>query len=272
MISDYLKEMRLTHWYKALIVFSGPLFGGALLSSSLLRLIMSFFAFGLVASSIYVINDLKDAEKDRLHPKKKERPIASGKIDAKNAVIFSSALLLSSLLLAWAVDRTVLWLVLCYFFLMLLYTFFLKEIAVIDAFAIAGGFVIRALAGCFAAGIEVTTWFYLVIFFFAIYLAFCKRLTELSLAGKEHKNSLAVYEHLSEIGIAISGSATLSMYAIYTLEKSGLVMWSVPLAFLGMLLHLRETFAGKEVHESLKSPELILTGLAFIVIVLLSLY
>ena len=219
-----------------------------------------------------MINDLKDAEKDRLHPKKKERPIASGKICAKNAIIFSGVLFLASLFLAWAVDISVLWLVLCYFFLMLLYTFSLKEIAIIDAFAIAGGFVIRALAGCFAAGIEVTTWFYLVVLFFAIYLAFCKRLTELSVAGKEHKNSLAVYEHLSEIGIAISGSATLSMYAIYTLGKGGLILWSVPLAFLGMLLHLRETLAGKEVHESLKSPELMLTGLAFIIVVLLSLY
>ena len=73
MLSDYLKEMRLRHWYKALIVFSGPLFGGALLSSEIWKVVASFFAFGFVASSIYVINDLKDAASDRLHPKKKNR-------------------------------------------------------------------------------------------------------------------------------------------------------------------------------------------------------
>jgi 4-hydroxybenzoate polyprenyltransferase len=268
----YLKEMRIKHWYKALIVFSGPLFGGAVFSPNLWKVVLSFFAFGFIASSIYVINDLVDVESDKLHPKKKNRPIASGQIGRRNALIFSALLFVAAVCLGAVVGNYVPHLILIYFALMLIYSFYLKELAVIDAFVIASGFVVRAFAGCFAAGIAITSLFYLVIFAFSVYLAFCKRLTEIKLAGKRHKNSLDVYSHIVGIGTAIAGSITLALYAIYAIEKQGLLLWSVPLAFLGLLLHLKETFLGKEVHESLGNPELLLTGIAFVAIVFLSLY
>jgi decaprenyl-phosphate phosphoribosyltransferase len=271
-LKDYLEEMRLKHWYKALIVFSGPLFSGVLFSSDLLDVVFTFLAFGLIASSTYVLNDLNDIKDDRKHPKKKHRPVASGRIDEKSAVAFSGGLAGLAVGIALAVGSYVPHLVIGYFVLMALYTYRLKELPVVDAFVIATGFVMRALAGCFAAGIRITEWFYLVVFSFAIYLAFCKRLTEVIVAGREHKKSLSAYEHMAEAGIAISGAATLAMYAIYTLNRNGLLLWSVPLAFLGMLLHLRETYEGREVHEVLKKPEIAATGLAFVATVLLGIY
>ncbi len=263
--------MRIRQWYKALIVFSGPLFS-TMLFSAFDKLILSFFAFGFIASSIYVINDLKDAKKDMLHPKKKFRPIASEKISRANAKLFAGFLFLISVILASLVNTSVLLLVLSYFILMILYTYYLKKRSVIDTFIIATGFLIRAFAGCFAIGIEITPWFYLVIFSFAVYLAFCKRLTEVKLAGSGHKKNLEVYKHIAEVGIAMSGSVSLSLYAIYAMTKGSAVVWSVPFAFLGLLLHLRETFAGKEVHEALLNPEVILAGLAFGVAVFIGLY
>jgi len=263
--------MRIKQWYKALIVFSGPLFSTMLLTS-LDKTILSFLAFGFIASSIYVINDLKDMEKDKLHPKKKHRPIANGKISHTSAHLFTFLLFSLSIFFASLVNTSVLLLVLSYFALMLLYTFYLKKRPIIDVFVIATGFFIRAFAGCLAISIEITPWFYLVIFSFAIYLAFCKRLTEVKLAKSGHKKNLEVYKHIVEIGIAISGSITLSLYAIYTAIKESSLVWSVPFAFLSLLLHLRETFAGKEVHETLMNPEVLLAGLAFGVAIFLGLY
>lgn len=272
MVSDYVREMRIRHWYKALIVFSGPLFSGAMDSVPLAKVVLAFFAFGFAASSVYVINDLNDVEDDRKHPRKRHRPIASGRIPEGRAWAFSGLLLAVSLSLAWLAGSLVLHLVLSYLGLMLVYTYWLKEVAVVDAFVIAAGFVLRALAGCFAAGIRITDWFYLVIFSFAVYLAFCKRIAEIEVAGRGHKKTLGAYEKLAEVGTAISGAATLSLYAIYTTERNGLLLWSVPLAFLAMLLHLRETYQGREVHEALRKPEMLVTGAAFVVLVFLSMY
>lgn len=271
MLADYLKEMRLKHWYKALIVFSGPLFAGALFTN-LLSVIASFFAFGFIASAVYVLNDLKDVEQDKLHPKKMNRPIASGRIGKRNALVFAGILFLAALIFGWIAGTLVVYVIISYFVLMMVYALYLKQLAIIDAFTIASGFVLRAFAGCFAAGIKITPWFYIVIFCFAVYLSFCKRLTEINLAGTTHKKSLEVYEKLAGIGIAISGSVTLALYSLYVIGRSGILAWSVPVAFLGLLLHLRETMLGKEVHESLMSPEVILTSIVFVAIVLLSIY
>jgi decaprenyl-phosphate phosphoribosyltransferase len=271
-ISDYIREMRLKQWYKAAIVFSGPLFSGMIFSPAIFKVALCFLAFGLIASSVYVINDLKDAKKDRLHPKKKHRPIASGRISKKSALIFSAVLFTLSMLLAFTVDNFIPAFVLAYFAIMMAYTFYLKSRPVVDAFIIAIGFLIRAFAGCFAIGVNITSWFYLVIFSLAVYLAFCKRVTELILAGKNHKESLEVYSKIAEVGIAISGALTITLYSIYAMMKGGGMEWSVPFVFLGLLLHLKETFSGHEVHEALKSPEMLIAGAGFLLTVILSLY
>ena len=264
--------MRLKQWYKASIVFAGPLLAGALLSESLSNIILAFFAFGFIASSVYVLNDLKDRDKDKLHPKKKDRPVASGQISTLSALAFGVLLFTLAIYFGGLAGNGVTNLVLGYFSLMMIYTFCLKKRAIIDAFTIATGFVIRAFAGCFAAGIEITAWFYLGVFFFATYLVFCKRFTELQIAGIAHKENLSQYKDVVEIAIAMSGASTIILYTMYAIERGGLFSWSVPLAYLGILLHLKETMVGKEVHESLFTPELIVTFIGFVVLVFLSVY
>lgn len=271
MIYDYLKEMRIKHWYKAGIVFVAPTLAGVVFSK-FFSVFLAFLSFGLVASSIYVINDLKDAKNDRLHPKKKERPIASGRIGKKFALFFSLLLVTSAFYLSNMVNKEVAYTVGLYFLLMITYTYYLKKRVIIDAFTISIGFLLRALAGAFAAGVSATQWLYLGIFSFAMYLTFCKRYTEIMLASTKHKETLEDYKPIINILISISGATTLVLYAIYAIDKGGMLFWSVPLAFLGGLLHIRETFLGKEVHESLKNPDIFFTFLGFVILVLLSIY
>ncbi len=270
--SDFIRAMRPSNWYKAVIVLAGPLFSGKIFELSWTALLFAFASFSFVASANYVWNDLKDKEKDQHHPKKRNRPIASGKIKEREARWFFLLLLLVGMGFGWLANYRVLQLVIVYFFVNLIYTYYLKRIAIIDAFAIAIGYLLRALAGCYAVGIRVTEWFYLSIFSLAVYLAFCKRFAEIRIAGSNHKTSLRDYESIIEIAISLAGGVSLTLFAIYVMNIGGHMIWSFPLAMLGLLLHLKESVKGSEVHESLRKPELILTVLAFTAIVLVSLY
>ena len=263
--------MRIKHWYKALIVFSGPLFS-KMLTTNIPSLIATFFAFGFIASSIYVINDLKDIQKDKLHPRKKNRPIASGKISKTTAKFFTSILFLLAVFLGYLVNTYVLLLVLTYFVLMLAYTYYIKTWAIFDAFIISLGFFIRALAGCLALNIKITTWFYLIIIFVANYLAFCKRLTEIKVSKKGHKKNLKDYKQIIEIAISISGALAITLYAIYAALTMPSLVWSVPFAFIGLLIHLKLTYQGKEVHEMIKDKQIYVAGILFLITLALGLY
>ncbi len=276
-LRDIIYELRPWHWYKALIVFAGPFFTRGIFSLDLKALFLAFLAFCFIASSVYVINDIKDAEKDRLHPKKKNRPIASGRMSKGFALALASFLFILAVFLASLANLLVLGTVLTYFITMMLYTYWLKKIPVIDALTLGFGFVLRALAGCFATGIKITPWFHVIIFSFAIYLAFCKRLAEVISLGevaKKHKESLAEYMHIGEIAVAIAGASTLTSYSLYTLlSGKDMLVFSVPFAMAGMLLHLRATFKGLEVHEALaKSRWLLLMLIAWAGIVFASFY
>ncbi|HDR53339.1 MAG TPA: hypothetical protein ENN60_01540 [archaeon] len=269
---DYVKAMRVTNWYKSLIVLAGPFFSGRILELDLVSLLLTFVAFSLVASGGYVMNDLKDREKDRYHPKKKRRPIASGRMNMKEAKMLWGVLLVAGFGLAWMASPKVFLIVGAYLLLNLAYTTYLKQLAVVDAFVIALGYPLRAFAGCYATGIQITSWFYLSIFSLAVYLAFCKRLAEIKTSGVKHKATLAQYEKMIEMAIGLSGSVSLALYAIYTANRGGMIVWSFPPAMLGLLLHLRESVNGNEVHETLRKPEMAVVFLLFTVVVLVSLY
>lgn len=270
--ADLFKAMRPSNWYKATIVLAGPLFSGGFFGLDLIALTFAFWSFAIVASATYILNDLKDREQDQRHPKKKKRPIAAGKITESEAKMFFGVLLILGLGLGWMAGAKVFFLVTAYFVINLAYTYALKQIVIIDAFTIAVGYLLRAFAGCYAVGIVITEWFYLAIFSLAVYLAFCKRLAEIRLSGVKHKASLREYEEIVDIAIAIMGSITLTLFAIYVAKIGGMIVWSFPFAVLGILLHLRESSRGNEVHDALKNPEMILVFLGFVIMILVGLY
>ena len=177
----YIKEMRMHHWIKNLLVFL-PLICSCRLFEVDNFFVTScvFISFCLISSSIYFVNDLRDIELDRRHESKCKRPIAAGDISAKQAITFVVALIVLVVLINvvyfnWCV-------VLCllvYFALNMGYSFGLKNIVLVDIAILASGFVIRIMAGAFATGIECSSWLYLVIISAAFYFVLGKRRNEL---------------------------------------------------------------------------------------------
>ena len=194
---------------------------------SLLRVTLSFLVFCLAASSVYVLNDLKDIQDDRLHPVKKNRPLASGAILVTDAIYFMMLLALSSLMLALIFpDFSVLMLTAGYIGMNIAYSFALKHIPIVDVVTIATGFVLRVFVGGRAAGIPVSHWIVLMTFLLALFLALAKRRDDLLLAadGKHLRRSLNGYtmEYIS-LSMGVMAAVTIVSYILYTLSPEVII-------------------------------------------------
>jgi 4-hydroxybenzoate polyprenyltransferase len=255
MIRDLVVEARPWQYTKNLILFAGLVFARHLLDSAYLtRSIVAFLSFCLLSSSIYVMNDLIDLERDRIHPRKKNRPLASGRISrSAGVVLFLFFLASGAALVAWlgrefAIAAT--------FFLLLnvAYTFFLKHLVVLDVMAIALSFEVRAIAGVEALkpldpNIEISPWLLVVTLFLALFLGFGKRRHELNLLRSDaagHRATLGEYsEQFLDTLIAVVTASTVLAYAIYTVapdtidkfNTTGLV-YSIPFVVYGIFRYL----------------------------------
>jgi 4-hydroxybenzoate polyprenyltransferase len=205
---------------------------------------MAFATFTLAASAIYVINDIKDKDLDKNHPKKKFRPIASGKISVKNGRIFALLLLVavvalqtqfnglfsaSSLILA------------SYIVINLLYSQWLKNIPIIDVAIIAVGFILRVYYGGEVIGVEISQWLSMVILVFSLYLGFGKRQGEIKIGST---NTRSVNKHYTkeflDKNMFVCLTLTVVFYALWTVEastKHPLLFWTLPLVIAIMILY-----------------------------------
>lgn len=228
MIRNCVQLIRPRRWTKNTLVFAALLFSGQwTAASNIFFTCIVFVSFSSVASSLYVLNDWLDREKDRKHPGKKDRPIASGDIGGTGAILIGLALLLIGGLVLFALPfRSALMVALVigfYAVLMLSYNFALKEIPVLDMIVIAIGLLLRALAGAVAIDVPVTSWFILTILFLSLLLIAGKRRHELltlkSSEAGDHRKVLETYEEkfLDQI-IALMAGASLVTYSLYTLE------------------------------------------------------
>ena len=180
-MKKYLKLMRVHHYMKNILVFaalacSGMLFDGRKLTDCLL----GFAAFCMISSVVYIINDIRDRDKDRHHPTKCNRPIASGAVSVHNAIILAAVLVILSALcnfLVYSLPSTLL--LAAYLVLNLAYSFGLKKIPVVDVAILVSGFWIRVLYGAIITGIHVSDWLYLTVIALAFYLSLGKRRNEL---------------------------------------------------------------------------------------------
>lgn len=226
-IKVYLEAMRVKAWTKNFFVFAALLFGKIWSLKAIEEAIAAALGFGLIASAIYLINDSVDRKKDRLHPKKRNRPIASGRLPVRNAVFAAIILAAVTLVTAWILTP---WLALvysAYLIKQLAYSFGLKNIVLLDCIIIALGFVLRALAGVavlydFGEIITLSPWLVICTFFLASLLAFAKRRHELVSMGddaKNHRDNLKDYSvSLLDQVIGISASASILGYSIYTVS------------------------------------------------------
>ena len=235
----YIKLMRPFHWVKNLLIFVPLFFNGRILSiSKVWLLIVAFLAFSFIASSVYILNDVKDADKDRLHPKKRFRPIASGKVSKKQAVIFWIFLFTISILLMGLIGNIVgsylvsFILPLIYLLMNILYSNGLKNIPLVDLSIIAAGFVIRLYYGALVCGVTVSDALLLTVISASFFLGFGKRRNELKKGTSTRKVLQAYNIYFLDKIMYVFISLTLVFYSFWTILKGRNLVYTVPLAML----------------------------------------
>lgn len=252
--SPLVVSMRPRQWAKNLIVYVGLIFALKLTELPLLlRATWAFVAFCALSSAIYLLNDVLDRERDRQHPLKRLRPIAMGKLAPQAALGAALALAVGGLLLAWALGGGFLALALAYVAVMLAYNFWLKSVVLLDVFAIAAGFVVRAAAGAVAVAVPISPWLYVCTTLGALFIGFGKRRHELTLLANDaegHRTVLREYTpgFLDELIAVVSASAVVA-YSLYTFSAENLprnhaMMLTIPFLLYGTfrylyLIHLR---------------------------------
>jgi decaprenyl-phosphate phosphoribosyltransferase len=249
--------LRLSHWVKNLFLFIPAFFGGKLFEVQiLLQVTIGFVAYGLTASSIYIINDLKDVEKDRLHPEKKNRPIASGKVNVRSAIVAAALCMVLGLLISWTIGGSFIYIPLAYILMNLAYTFKLKQIALIDIMIISLGFLLRVYAGGVLADVPLSKWLIIMIFLLALFLALAKRRDDLLLEDKDgvkHRKSLDGYNlEFVNGSLYLLSSIIVVAYILYTVSeevisyhKADQLYLSSFWVLMGMLRYLQITLVEK---------------------------
>ena len=212
-IGDMVKLARPTHWIKNVFVLMPVVFGMRIAESEAwINAGIATLAFCFASSFAYIINDIKDAESDRLHLRKKDRPIASGKVSVKAGLVEAFALLIAAAGVAYWVSVPLLAMVGVYVLLQVLYSEMLKHKVLLDVICIAIGFVLRAAAGAIAIDVEISPWLFVCMFTLCLFLGFCKRYNEAVTLGdaavaSKHRATLLEYTpdlltHLITISMA----------------------------------------------------------------------
>lgn len=220
-----VKLARPRQWAKNLLVFAAPGAAGILNSSEPLRYtLVAFVCFCLAAAGTYYINDANDADADRLHPKKRRRPVAAGVVPRPVAYAGGFGLLVAAVALSFSVNLKLAATVAAYVVLTTLYSNFLKNIPVVDLLAIAGGFVLRAVAGAAATDIPISNWFFIITVFGSLFIVAGKRGAEAKEMGadaSEFRSVLAAYsESYTAYLRSVTSSAMLVGYCVWAVEKA----------------------------------------------------
>lgn len=223
MLRALLREARPKQWVKNVLVFAAPGAAHVLTErTALLQSIVTFVAFCLVSSGTYFWNDILDVELDRLHPTKRHRPIASGRIPLGTARVVGTLGIVAGLALATAVRWQAGAVVAGYVVLTLTYSAIWKHLAVIDLIAVAGGFVLRAIAGAVAVDVPMSTWFLLCTSFASLFIVTGKRYAELRERGEDAAQARATLEAYSlgylRIVLSVSLAAAIITYCDWAFE------------------------------------------------------
>jgi len=287
-LKQILVSMRPKQWTKNVILFAALIFSRNLLhTESFLRVSEAFILFTLLSGSVYVFNDLIDIEKDRCHPRKSRRPLASGRLNPTNAIVASILVGGTSLVFSFLLNIRFGIVVLSYLILQFAYTFSLKHIIILDVFSIAGGFVLRVVGGAVVIDVPVSTWLLVCTMLLALFLSFCKRRHELiNLEGEavNHRKSLKEYSpYLLDQMIAVVTASTLISYALYTMsmetvQKFGTtnLKYTIPLVLFGIfrylyLIHQKDE-GGSPENMILQDRPMILNVCIYVLMVCLILY
>lgn len=220
-----LKLLRPRQWIKNFALFAAITFGGQLFEPILFtRVFWGFIAFCFFSSSTYIINDILDFRKDKLHPYKRFRPIASGKVGIGEALVIFFILFCTALFISLKLGTLFLLVALFYMFLQILYSFYLKSVVIFDILVLAAGYIIRVYSGEILSGYHISVWLLLTTISLSLFLAVGKRRSELTLLRNvtgaridEVRKSLSHYsENLLLVYLTIFATSTFIFYSLFT--------------------------------------------------------
>jgi 4-hydroxybenzoate polyprenyltransferase len=273
MIAAAFKLLRPHQWVKNGFVFFGLLFGHAWHNVATVQAaLIAFLAFCLMSSAVYALNDLRDIEQDRLHPAKRQRPLASGALSPSVAILLMSACSIGSLLLAWQVGDTLVYLLCVYGLINFGYSYGLKRVVVLDVFLISAGFMLRLLAGTTGLDIPPSNWLLMCGLLLTLFLGFSKRRAEMMLmdeAGGAHRKVLDLYSPaLLDQFITITGACAVVAYSLYTVDEDTVrihgtadLIYTLPFVLYGLFRYLymlhRRGGGGDPSYDLFRDPHLI---------------
>jgi 4-hydroxybenzoate polyprenyltransferase len=287
-VRDLWRLLRPTQWSKNTVLFAALIFAKHLFEPrDVLLVSLGFLCFCAIASGAYVMNDLRDCERDRQHPLKSQRPLPSGRVSHGTATVLALVLTIAGLTGSFVLSGGFAALACLYLLLQVGYTFWLKEVVILDVMAIAAGFVIRAAAGGVLINVPVSPWLIICTFLLMMFLGFSKRRHELILLegrATDHRASLKEYSpYFLDQMIAVVTASTVVAYAIYTVspevrEKLGTdkLYLTIPFVLFGIfrylyLVHQREE-GGNPTQLLLSDRPLLLDVLLWVVTAALLLY
>ena len=283
----YIRLMRVKHWIKNFLIFLPIIFSGSFLSEigKIFGFILGFLAFCFTCSIVYIINDIVDAPKDRLHETKKKRPIASGEIKVYEAIVFSIILLVCVIgILVYLLNYNSWYLAICiivYFVLNLAYSLKLKNYPIIDVTIIALGFLIRTIYGGILANVVISNWLYLTVLSMSFYLGLGKRRNELIRYNNDGKtrNVLSLYnKDFLDKNMYVCLTLTITFYALWATDLntlatigSNILIYTVPLIIVICMKYssdIEQGDSGDPVEVLLKDKILMLLVLLYGLIIL----
>lgn len=281
--TSIIKMLRPKQWLKNFFVFAAVIFSGKFFNLSYLNLnIQVFIAFSLASSFIYIINDIVDRDKDRNHPEKKNRPIASGRVSIKVAILVAILISLISLFISFNINLGVFLIILAYILINIGYCFYLKNLVIIDVMVITLGFVLRVESGSVATKVSLSPWLILSTILLSLFLAINKRKSELlTLKGdsETHRKILGEYSiEFTNSMLSIVTPSILISYCLYSFQsvQGNKMMLTIPFVLYGIFryqyLTVKKNLGGKPEDVFFKDKPFLIDILLWVFSVMIILY
>lgn len=283
MIVNYLKLIRVKHWLKNLVIFLPLFFSTNLFETKMvINSLIAFFIFSFTASIVYIINDINDIEKDKLHPIKKNRPLASEKISKKNAIITAVILLFLEIVgtvVLYNITKNVFIFIIpaIYIIINILYSKVLKNFSIIDVVVIVCGFILRVMYGGISIDVEVSKYLYLMVIFGSFYLGFGKRRNEIIKNGDKSRKVLSLYnKDFLDKNMYVALALAVVSYTLWcvdptTIQRIGndYIFWTIPLLMIILEMYsldIESNSYGDPIEVILGDKKLIFVILAYIIV------
>jgi 4-hydroxybenzoate polyprenyltransferase len=287
MLTAVLASLRPRQWVKNLFVFAGLVFGQQLFTPAVWTALAAFVIFCALSGAVYLLNDVADRDKDRLHPDKRFRPVAAGRLGAGPAVAAALVLIAAGLAAAAWLSGPFALAAGAYVGLLTAYSAWLKHVVIVDVLVVALGFVLRAVAGALAVGVVISGWLLICTILLALFLALGKRRHEvltLEAGAARHRPILAEYSAgLLDQMIAVVTASTVTAYALYTMSpetvakfQTTLLPVTLPFVLYGIFRYLyllyRRQLGGNPSEIVLNDRALLANTLAWLAVTLLAIY